>query len=84
MKRYENWDDYLASEQDAYLDSENAADCDVQFEADGIWIYGKTDIHSYEICTDCETICILTDADESDLQDALDQIRNRPRCSTSF
>ena len=76
MKRYANWDEYLKSEQDAYLDPENVADCDVQFEDDGIWVYGKTDIFSYEICNDCETICILTDADASDVQDAIKQIRN--------
>lgn len=71
MKKYTEWNEYLASEQDAYLDPENCADCDVQFECGGFKVYGQSLLNAYEICTDCSTICILTEADMSDVSDAL-------------
>ena len=67
MTKYNTWDEYLTSEQDVYLDEYNCADCNIQFECNGFKVYGQTLLKAYEICTDCNTVCILTNADILDV-----------------
>ena len=75
MTKYTTWDEYLASEQDAYLVPDNPADCDVELHYGDLTVYGKTDIYAYEICKEhedyYELVYILTDADKHDLFDTL-------------
>ena len=51
MTKYKTWKEYLASEQDAYLDEENRADCDVQYRVGGFIIDGQSNIGAYAVTT---------------------------------
>ena len=70
MKKYNSWDEYFKSEQDCYLDNENVADCDVQYEMTGslgVSLYGMRSIRSYAM-TIGERVIIYTDAEESEVR----------------
>ncbi len=79
MEIYHTWRDYLASEQDAYLDEENCADCDVQTRMGEYRIYGQSNIGAYEVCHDGETVgiyvshCLSADDQWAELLAALNE-----------
>lgn len=52
MEIFKTWKAYYASEQEAYLDEENRADCDVQTTVNGYTIDGQSNIGAYAVSTD--------------------------------
>lgn len=70
MKKYYSLDEYNKSEQDSYLNLDNVADCDVQYEKTGslvVSLYGMRSIRSYALTIGDRTI-IYTDAEESEVR----------------
>lgn len=81
MKIYKTWEEYHNSEQDAYLDEENVADCDIDnVQYAGLFIYGQTNIeawHIYEAADFGYPLAILADADEEDVREYIKSNLNR-------
>lgn len=61
MISFKSWADYYASEQDAYLDSENGADENIRTKVLGFTVAGDTRIGAYAVYSvDSELVGIYT------------------------